>query len=134
MNLGLSGKISLVTGASSGIGASVALLLFAQEGADVIVCYGNNHAGAAGAQQRLVRQIGRQAWTVPFDITVDPNGPKSRPSGGARLRLGGLDALVLCAGRNIVTPFDQLCAEESGSRCTLPQPERPFLCPGGNER
>jgi NAD(P)-dependent dehydrogenase (short-subunit alcohol dehydrogenase family) len=36
MDLGLRGKISMVTGASSGIGAATARLL-AQEGADVVV-------------------------------------------------------------------------------------------------
>jgi 3-oxoacyl-[acyl-carrier protein] reductase len=108
MDLGLNGKISLVTGASSGIGASVALL-FAQEGADVIVCYGNNHAGAAGTAA-AVRGLGRQAWTVPFDITV-PEQVQKAARQVAQIA-PGLDALVLCAGRNIVTPFDQLCAEE----------------------
>jgi 3-oxoacyl-[acyl-carrier protein] reductase len=54
----LKNKIALITGASKGIGASMALL-FAKEGAKVIVNYNNDEAGAQKVVQAildLVRQ------------------------------------------------------------------------------
>jgi 3-oxoacyl-[acyl-carrier protein] reductase len=108
MNLMLDDKIALVTGASSGIGAAAARL-FAAEGADVIVCYHSNHAGASAAAEQ-VRGLGRRAWLVSMDIT-QPEAVASVME-GLLAEIPGIDALVLCSGHNIVTPFDQLGAEE----------------------
>jgi len=110
MDLGLKNKTALVTGAASGIGAAVARIL-AQEGAHVTVAYHHNRQGAHETAS-YVRQQGCQSWLCALDLA----SPQSVATGVARLREilegQGLDVLVLCAGHNIVTPFDRLGADE----------------------
>ncbi len=108
MDLELSGKVALVTGASSGIGAATASLL-AAEGADVVVSYAENAAGAERTAAE-VRSHGRQATLLRMDVG-DPAAVS-----GAVAALGqqvtGLDVAVLCAGMNVITPFAQLSPVE----------------------
>src|SRR5919201_7103577 len=108
MDLGLAGRVALVTGASSGIGAATARLL-AKEGADVLVAYGSSESGASHTAS-TVMELGRRAWTVQMEV-ADPTSvgeavahiPQAAPE---------LDAVVLCAGLNVVTPFAEVSAEE----------------------
>ena len=58
----LSGKIALVTGASKGIGAGIALSL-AQEGAAVAVNYASDRAGAERAVEKI-RTVGGKAIAI----------------------------------------------------------------------
>ncbi len=108
MELGLQGKVALVTGASSGIGAATAFLL-AEEGADVVVCYGRDASGAGLAAQ-TVQAAGRRVWLRSFDLG------KAESVFAAMASLkddpGRLDILVLCAGQNIITPFEECSPEE----------------------
>ncbi|MGH7617822.1 MAG: SDR family NAD(P)-dependent oxidoreductase [Gemmatimonadaceae bacterium] len=66
----LSGKRALVTGASRGLGAAMALAL-AEAGADV-VCASTKPGGAAKTADSI-RAVGREAWTVAGDL-ANPAG------------------------------------------------------------
>lgn len=94
MKVDLNGKVALVTGASSGIGRSVALVL-AEAGARVAVHYFRNRAGAAetlAAAQKF--QPG--CWVVQTDLAVagEGGGLVQTVVGTA----GSLDILVNNAG------------------------------------
>ncbi|MEW9304312.1 SDR family NAD(P)-dependent oxidoreductase [Labrys neptuniae] len=86
----LSGKRSLVTGGSRGIGAAIAIAL-AEKGADVAITYEK----AADRAAEVVREIegkGRKAVAIQAD-SADPRAVKRSVDEAARV-LGGLDILV----------------------------------------
>ena len=90
----LSGKSTLVTGSSQGIGAGVALR-FAQEGSDIALNY-NAHRESADKLAQQIRALGRKVVSVGADL--------SRVEDVRRLiresvdHLGKLDILVNNAG------------------------------------
>lgn len=108
MDLDLNGKVALVTGASSGIGAEVARVL-AEEGADVILAFGRDEDGARKTAQ-AVEKLGRHAWISQMDLC----DRESIVSGVDRLKTANnrLDILILCAGQNIVTPWREITPDE----------------------
>lgn len=65
--LDLTGKVALVTGASSGIGSATAVAL-AEQGAAVAINYHRNEAGAEQARQRII-EAGGHAVTIQADVT-----------------------------------------------------------------
>ena len=67
MDLELSGRVAIVTGASRGIGKSVALEL-AREGVDVVVCARNREDLERSAGE-LQAATGRRVLAVPTDTT-----------------------------------------------------------------
>jgi len=94
MELHLSGKVALVTGASRGIGRATALEL-AHEGADVVLNYVNSETEA----KQLVPEIealGRRAAAVRADVADEAAVTRLMAAAGGNF--GGIDILVNNAG------------------------------------
>lgn len=108
MDLQLDGKTALVTGGSRGIGASTARQL-AREGADVIAVYHKNKKGAESIAHEI-RSLDRQAWTFTLDLT-DASSIENLVN-EVEEELDKLDILVLCAGRSVITPFNEIDNDE----------------------
>lgn len=62
----LTGKIALITGGDSGMGAAAAIA-FAKEGADVAIAYLDEHDDAARTHDRI-EELGQQCLLLPGDL------------------------------------------------------------------
>jgi 3-oxoacyl-[acyl-carrier protein] reductase len=100
----LTGKLALVTGASRGIGAGIALAL-ADLGADVVITY-ERSAGRAAQIVAAVENKGRRAFAIQAD-SADPAAVK-RSVDDAAAALGGLDILVNNVGIARVGAFVEM--------------------------
>lgn len=94
----LEGRKALITGADSGIGAAVAIA-FAREGADVALGYLPAEGEDAQHVCSLIRETGQKAVALPGDL-ADPQYCVQMVRDAVE-QLGGLDALVNNAGRQI---------------------------------
>ena len=65
-NISFDGKNAVVTGASRGIGRSIALEL-AQQGCNLLINYNSNREAATEVQQQI-QAMGRQAEIVQADV------------------------------------------------------------------
>ena len=94
MNLGLEGKVAVVTGGSRGIGAAVSLEL-ARQGCDVALTY-RGRVDAAKKVAEKIREMGRRALPLQADVA----NVEQTDSSVNRVveELGGLDILVCNAG------------------------------------
>jgi 3-oxoacyl-[acyl-carrier protein] reductase len=103
----LAGKVAVVTGASKGIGASIARHL-AQEGAAVVVNYSSSKAGA----DRLVDEIvGQGGKAVAVQANVARHGDIERLFSETKKAFGKLDVLVNNAGIYEFAPLSEVTAE-----------------------
>jgi NAD(P)-dependent dehydrogenase (short-subunit alcohol dehydrogenase family) len=98
----LAGKAAIVTGASSGIGAAIAVQL-AEQGADVAVVGRNRDRLAATVQS--VESRGRRG--VPIEADVTEEGAPERIISEATQAFGGIDILVNAAGVFELAPFEE---------------------------
>src|SRR5210317_1322158 len=87
------GKVALVTGAASGIGRAIAVLL-AKEGAEVVVADLNEAAGREVADE--IKSDGGRAFFQMLDVTNESDW--ARASAAVIERYGRLDVLVNNAG------------------------------------
>ena len=104
MDLGLKGKLALVTGASEGIGSAVARKL-AEEGVRVAIC-ARTESTLKDTAAAIARTTGMDIVRIPADLrTLD--GCRTVVEQAAEV-LGGLDILVNNAGASAFGPFVDL--------------------------
>lgn len=68
----LKNKIALITGGDSGIGKAVAIL-FAKEGADIVIAYLSEHDDAADTKHIIEEKYGRRCVAIAADVTEESN-------------------------------------------------------------
>jgi 3-oxoacyl-[acyl-carrier protein] reductase len=103
----LAGKVAVVTGASKGIGASIAKHL-AAEGASVVVNYASSKAGADKVVDEITKQGGK---AVAVQADVAKKADITRLFAETKKAFGGLDVLVNNAGVYEFLPLEQVTEE-----------------------
>jgi 3-oxoacyl-[acyl-carrier protein] reductase len=107
MSQRLEGKVAVVTGASKGIGASIAKHL-TDEGAAVVVNYASSRQGA----DRVVSEItGKGGTAIAVQADVSKHADIKRLFAEAKKAFGGLDVLVNNAGIYEFAPLEEVTAE-----------------------
>jgi 3-oxoacyl-[acyl-carrier protein] reductase len=100
----LTGKVAVVTGASKGIGASIAKHL-AAEGASVVVNYSSSKAGADKVVTEITAQGGK---AIAVQADVAKKGDIERLFAETKKAYGKLDVLVNNAGIYEFLPLEQV--------------------------
>ena len=108
MDLGLKGKLALVTGGSDGIGAAIAEALSA-EGVEVVICARNVDRCVATAE-RIGQKTGGRLVAIGADLRTQKGCREAVQ--GAMATLHGLDIVVNNAGASKMAPFTELTDEE----------------------
>jgi NAD(P)-dependent dehydrogenase (short-subunit alcohol dehydrogenase family) len=103
MDLGLKGKVALITGGSDGLGRATAERL-AEEGARVAIC--GRRPEPLGAVAEGIRRRGGEALDVAADVTRGED--LERLVTATRQRFGGIDILVNNAGTSAAHGFAEL--------------------------
>lgn len=87
----LRGKVAVITGADSGIGKAVAIL-FAREGATIVLVYLNEHKDAIETASIIEKEYGIDCLRIALDISVERNC--NRVIERTVARFGKIDILV----------------------------------------
>src|SRR5450631_1862113 len=103
----LKGKVAVVTGASKGIGATIAEHM-AAEGASVVVNYASSKAGADAVVKRIAQKDGK-AIAVQADVSKPED--IQRLFAETKKAFGKLDVLVNNAGIYEFAPLESITAE-----------------------
>jgi 3-oxoacyl-[acyl-carrier protein] reductase len=106
-NQKLAGKVAVVTGASKGIGASIAKHL-AAEGASVVVNYASSKTGADKVVNEIIAQGGK---AVAVQADVAKKADIERLFAQTKQAFGHLDVLVNNAGVFEFLPLEQVTEE-----------------------
>jgi len=104
LDLGLKGKVALVTAASKGIGYGTARVL-AREGMRVAIA-SRSDSNLAKARDRLAAETGAEVVGIPADMTTRED--LERLVETANRKLGGVDVLVYNAGPPKTGTFAEL--------------------------
>ena len=104
MQHSLKGRIALVTGASRGIGRSIALSL-ATAGADMVLNFLTRAAEARAVEAEILR-LGRRCVSIQADVSVASE--VQRLAGEAETSMGTVDVLVNNAGIARQQALDQI--------------------------
>jgi 3-oxoacyl-[acyl-carrier protein] reductase len=120
----LDGKVAVVTGASRGIGRSIAVRL-GEDGADVVVNYSGNHE-AATETVAAIEAAGGRAVAVQGD--VGKIGDIQRPFDATFEHFGRLDILVNNAGVMFNRPIADVTEDEYDRIFAVNVKETFFAC------
>jgi 3-oxoacyl-[acyl-carrier protein] reductase len=104
----LAGKVAVVTGASKGIGASIAEY-FGAEGASVVVNYASSKSGADAVVKRI-KDKGGKAIAVQADVSKQED--IKRLFSETKSAYGKVDVLVNNAGVYEFSPLESITAEQ----------------------
>lgn len=105
--MSLKGKVAVITGAASGIGQATAML-FAQEGATVVVVDNNDKAGKQTVQK--IRRGKKQALFVHADVSKEADVKTMVKT--TKEQYGKIDILVNNAGIVLVKPIEETTEED----------------------
>jgi 3-oxoacyl-[acyl-carrier protein] reductase len=104
LELGLKGKIAIITGASEGLGKATAAK-FAQCGARVAMCARRPDVLDAAAKE-IQKSTGAEIFALPTDVTSTAQVEKF--VGEVTGRWGGVDILLNNAGTSSAAPFEKV--------------------------
>ena len=107
MDLGLKGKVALITGSSRGIGLETALYLV-KEGAEVTIC-ARNEDRLKEAAAYIFEQTGKEVLYVVTDVTQEDQCQKTVEA--TVKKYGRLDILVNNAGTSQAHSFEKVATE-----------------------
>jgi 3-oxoacyl-[acyl-carrier protein] reductase len=108
MDLGLTGKVAIITGGGEGIGRAAAARI-AQEGGRVVI---------VGRRAEIIERAAREITAagpgevVAVQADVTASDAPSRIAGAARDAFGRIDILVNNAGTAMAKPFEEVSPEE----------------------